>query len=144
MLEFRILGALEVVDDDGPLRLGGPKQRATLAILLLNANRVVSIDRLADDLYAGAPRATAVTQVQRQISELRKTVPIAPSPIGDPTRKPATTVPLRTGDGILLVQLGRPASRPQGAFRGSRLASRPAEATASRSRREHNGPGATG
>ena len=72
MLEFRILGPLEVVDDEGPLRLGGPKQRATLAILLLNANRVVSIDRLADDLYAGAPPATAVTQVQRQISELRK------------------------------------------------------------------------
>ena len=38
----------------------------------MNANRVVSIDRLADDLYAGAAPATAVTQVQRQISELRK------------------------------------------------------------------------
>ena len=72
MLEFRILGPLGVVDDEAPLRLGGPKERATLAILLLNANRVVSIDRLADDLYAGAPPVTAVTQVQRQISELRK------------------------------------------------------------------------
>jgi DNA-binding SARP family transcriptional activator len=71
VLEFRILGPLEVVGDDGPLPLGGPKQRATLAILLLHANRVVSIDRLADDLYAGAPPVTAVTQVQRQISGLR-------------------------------------------------------------------------
>lgn len=72
MLEFRILGPLEVVGEHGPVRLGGPKQRATLAILLLNANRVVSVDRLADDLYAGAAPVTAVTQVQRQISELRK------------------------------------------------------------------------
>ena len=72
MLEFRILGPLEVVTDTGPVRLGGPRQRATLAILVLNANRVVSVDRLADDLYAGAAPVTAVTQVQRQISELRK------------------------------------------------------------------------
>jgi DNA-binding SARP family transcriptional activator len=72
MLEFRILGPLEVVDEKGPIRLGGPKQRATLTILLLSANRVVSIDRLADDLYAGAPPVTAVTQVQRQVSDLRK------------------------------------------------------------------------
>jgi DNA-binding SARP family transcriptional activator len=72
MLDFRILGPLEVVADAGPIRLGGPKQRGTLAILLLNANRVVSVDRLADDLYAGAAPVTAVTQVQRQISDLRK------------------------------------------------------------------------
>ena len=72
-LEFRILGPLEVVDPSGaPVRLGGPRQRAVLAILLLNANRVVSIDRLADDLYGGEPPATAVTQVQRQVSDLRK------------------------------------------------------------------------
>ena len=72
MLEFRILGPLEVVGEDGPIRLGGPRQRATLAILLLNANRVLSIERLADDLYAGRPPVTAVTQVARQVSELRK------------------------------------------------------------------------
>jgi DNA-binding SARP family transcriptional activator len=72
VLEFRILGPLEVVTDTRPVRLGGPRQRATLAILVLNANRVVSVDRLADGLYAGAAPVTAVTQVQRQISELRK------------------------------------------------------------------------
>ena len=72
VLEFRLLGPLEVLDGDRPVRLGGPKQRAALAILLLSANRVVSVERLADDLYAGAPPVTAVTQVQRQISELRK------------------------------------------------------------------------
>jgi DNA-binding SARP family transcriptional activator len=72
MLEFRILGPLEVVGEEGSIRLGGPRQRATLALLLLNANRVVSVDRLADELYAGRAPVTAVTQVQRQISELRK------------------------------------------------------------------------
>jgi DNA-binding SARP family transcriptional activator len=72
VLDFRILGPLEVTADGGAVRLGGPKQRATLAILLLNANRVVSVDRLADDLYSGAAPVTAVTQIQRQISELRK------------------------------------------------------------------------
>jgi DNA-binding SARP family transcriptional activator len=61
-----------VVGDAGAVVLGGPRQRGTLAILLLNANRVVSIDRLADDLYGGEPPVTAVTQVQRQVSELRK------------------------------------------------------------------------
>ena len=74
MLEFRILGPLEVLDDDRPVRLGGGKQRAALAILLLSPNRVVSVERLADDLYAGAPPVTAVTQVQRQVSELRKLI----------------------------------------------------------------------
>jgi DNA-binding SARP family transcriptional activator len=74
MLELRLLGPLELVADGSPISLGGRKQRATLAILLLHANRVVSVDRLADDLYAGAPPVTAVTQVQRQISDLRKTL----------------------------------------------------------------------
>jgi DNA-binding SARP family transcriptional activator len=72
ILEFGILGPLEVVGDQGRIPLGGPRQRATLAILLLSANRVVSVERLADDLYAGAAPVTAVTQVQRQISELRR------------------------------------------------------------------------
>lgn len=75
MLDFRILGPIEVVESDGSIRLGGPRQRATLAILLLEANRVVSVERLAEDLYAGAAPVTAVTQVQRQISDLRKVLP---------------------------------------------------------------------
>jgi DNA-binding SARP family transcriptional activator len=72
VLEFRILGPLEVVGERGPIRLGGPRQRAILALLLLRANTVVSVDQLADGLYSGVPPVTAVTQVQRQISELRK------------------------------------------------------------------------
>lgn len=68
---FRILGPLEAMSPSGPIRLGGPRQRSVLAILLLDANRVVSIDRLADELYGEAPPVSAVTQMHRQISELR-------------------------------------------------------------------------
>jgi DNA-binding SARP family transcriptional activator len=72
MLEFRILGPLEVEGELGTIQLGGARQRAALAILLLNANRVVSVDTFAEDLYAGTPPVSAVTQVQRQISDLRR------------------------------------------------------------------------
>ena len=94
VLEYRILGPLEVVDERGPVRLGGPKQRATLSILLLSRNRVVSVERLADDLYAGAPPATAVTQVQRQISQLRKL--LGPSSCIE-TRAPGYVIRLAPG-----------------------------------------------
>ena len=72
VLDFRVLGPLEVVGDQGPVRLGGPKQRAVLAMLLLGANRVVSIERLVDDLYGDALPATALTQIHAHISQLRK------------------------------------------------------------------------
>jgi DNA-binding SARP family transcriptional activator len=72
VLGFGILGPIEAVYDGAPLQLGGPRRRSTLALLLLNANRVVSIDLLADALYAGRPPLTAVTQVHRQVSDLRK------------------------------------------------------------------------
>jgi DNA-binding SARP family transcriptional activator len=91
LLEFRILGPLEVVGERGPISLAGPRQRATLAILLLNANRVVSVDRLADQLYAGAPPVTAVTQVQRQVSELRR---LLGSPAVIETRPPGYIIRL--------------------------------------------------
>ena len=98
VLEFRILGPLEVVGDDGPIRLGGPRQRATLAILLLNANRVVPIERLADDLYAGRPPVTAVTQVQRQVSELRRALGSAGRDRDAAARLPAAPRATRTLD----------------------------------------------
>jgi DNA-binding SARP family transcriptional activator len=84
MLEFRILGPLSVVDEGQPLTLGGSRRRATLALLLLSANRVVPIERLADELYGGAPPVTALTQVQRQISDLRKLL----GPMAIETRSP--------------------------------------------------------
>ena len=73
-LSFRLLGSLEVTRGGRPLEIGGQKQRAVLAILALNAGRVVSTDRLVDLLWGEQPPKTAVTSLQNFISQLRKTV----------------------------------------------------------------------
>jgi DNA-binding SARP family transcriptional activator len=70
--EFGILGPLEVSGDSGPLALGGQKQRAVLAVLLLEANRVVSVDRLLDSVWGEHPPRTALTSLQNFVSQLRK------------------------------------------------------------------------
>src|SRR5215831_13307358 len=74
-MEYRVLGPLEVRGVDGPLPLGGAKQRALLALLILNANRVVSRDRLVDELWGDEPPETAAATVQVYVSRLRKVLP---------------------------------------------------------------------
>jgi ABC-type transport system substrate-binding protein/DNA-binding SARP family transcriptional activator/streptogramin lyase len=70
--EFRILGPLEVRLDGSPVQIGGPRQRALLAMLLLSANRVVSRDRLIDELLPDAAAGTADHQLRVQVSRLRR------------------------------------------------------------------------
>ncbi len=72
MLDFRILGAFEVVDGDRTVVLGGPQQRALLAVLVLRRGDIVSSDRLIDELWDGRPPATAAKIVQGYVSHLRK------------------------------------------------------------------------
>src|SRR5205809_5801447 len=73
MPEFRILGPLEVTDDRGaPIPLGGTKQRSVLAVLLLRAGEVVSVDYLVDSLWGDDAPRTATTSLQNSISALRK------------------------------------------------------------------------
>ncbi|MDT4919552.1 MAG: hypothetical protein QOI15_454, partial [Pseudonocardiales bacterium] len=72
VLEFRILGPFEVVEGGRPLALGGPKQRALLAILVLRRDGVVSSDRLIDLLWGERPPATAAKTLQGYVSNLRK------------------------------------------------------------------------
>ena len=74
-MEYRVLGPLEVRDGERSLPLAGAKQRALLALLLLNAGRVVSRDRLIDELWGDEPPETAVTIVQVYVSRLRKLLP---------------------------------------------------------------------
>ena len=71
-MEFRILGPVEVRDDGRVIRLGGGKQRAVLALLLLNANRVVASERMIELLWGERPPATAATALHGHISSLRK------------------------------------------------------------------------
>jgi YVTN family beta-propeller protein len=71
-MEFRILGPLEVLEDGRALDLGGAKQRALLAVLLLQANRVVSTDRLIEALWGERAPGTAHKAVQVHVSQLRK------------------------------------------------------------------------
>jgi len=71
-MEFRILGPLEVLEGGRPLELGGAKQRALLAVLLLERNRPVAVDRLIDALWEEAPSETARKALQVYVARLRK------------------------------------------------------------------------
>ena len=70
-MDYRILGPLHVVDGDRSIPLSGAKQRALLAMLLLEANHVVSTDRLIDRLWGDDPPETATTALQVYVSRLR-------------------------------------------------------------------------
>jgi len=70
--EFRILGPLEVVVDGEQAALGGPRQRALLAILLSQANETVPSQRLVDGVWDESPPETAANLVQGYVSQLRK------------------------------------------------------------------------
>jgi DNA-binding SARP family transcriptional activator len=71
-IEFRILGPLEVEQDGRLLALGGPKQRAVLAGLLLHVNRVVSRDGLIEIVWGERPPETAAAALQGYVAALRK------------------------------------------------------------------------
>jgi len=71
-VEFRILGPVEVVHEGRSLVLGGSRERAVLALLLLSANRVVSAERLAADLWDDAPPDGGVQSLRVFVSRLRK------------------------------------------------------------------------
>lgn len=71
-MEFRILGPLTVVHDGRTIDLGAYKQRAVLALLLINSGRVVSLDRLIDQLWSEQPPPRATASLQSYISRLRR------------------------------------------------------------------------
>src|SRR6201989_2634061 len=69
---FGILGPLAVRESGRAVPLGGPRQRAVLAVLLLQANRVVSADRLVEDVWAGHAPEASVTSLQTYVFHLRR------------------------------------------------------------------------
>ncbi len=74
-MELSVLGPLEATDDTAPLALGGPKARALLARLALDANRTVAVQRLIDDLWGDRVPESAAKMVQIYVSQLRKVLP---------------------------------------------------------------------
>ena len=71
-MDYRVLGPFEVIDGARRLELGGLKQRAVLAILLLAARRVVPVDRLTEQLWGDEPPPQASASLQAYISNLRR------------------------------------------------------------------------
>ncbi|MFD2092129.1 BTAD domain-containing putative transcriptional regulator [Blastococcus deserti] len=119
-VELGILGPLQAVRDGVPLRLGGPRQRAVLARLLVEPRRVVPVDALVEDVWDGAPPVTAAKVVQKYVHQLRRV--LGPAVVRTSRRGYSLDLPdhavdarrfeglLRAGDpvGALALWRGRP------------------------------------
>jgi DNA-binding SARP family transcriptional activator len=84
-VEYRVLGPIEVRVDGRPVAVGGPKPRALLALLLLNAGRVVPTSEVIEALWGGHPPTSGATRVHGVVSELRAALGragMAPGPLG--------------------------------------------------------------
>src|SRR5262249_34571993 len=76
------------------VEIGAGKRRALLAVLLLHANEVVSVDRLIDDVWGDAAPATAPKVVQGYVSQLRKAIGGDGEGVGLITRPPGYVLEL--------------------------------------------------
>ena len=75
MIRFHALGGLTVTDEQrGEVGIGGPRQRRLLAMLLIHRNSVVSVDRLADAVFAGDPTPAASTTLRSYVARTRRLV----------------------------------------------------------------------
>src|SRR5262245_56728357 len=103
-MDYRILGTLEVKDGDRLLAVGGEKQRALMAVLLLHAGEVVSSDRLIDDLWGERAPTGAPKALQAHVSRLRKALDTSgmPETDGEPTETSPDGVLVTRGHGYLL------------------------------------------
>jgi DNA-binding SARP family transcriptional activator len=71
-MRFSLLGPLRVERADQDVLLGAPKLRALLALLLLRRGETVSVETLAEELWAGEPPATGTKAVRVYVGQLRK------------------------------------------------------------------------
>ncbi|HVL06236.1 MAG TPA: BTAD domain-containing putative transcriptional regulator [Acidimicrobiales bacterium] len=78
-------GGLAVTEGHRPLELGGRKQRAVLAVLLLDAGRPVSVDRLIDAVWGDHPPQQAEASLQTYVSNLRRLLEPGRGPRQDPS-----------------------------------------------------------
>ena len=108
-LEFGILGPLEVRRGGTLLRVGGPRQRALLGLLLCHANRVVSRDQLAEELLGDQPATAAERMLRVQVSRLRRVLAGSGGPsrvLAQPhTSKVEVTAKLCTPEGLVMARV---------------------------------------
>lgn len=74
MVQFHALGGVTLTDDHAEVGIGGPRQRRLLAMLLIHRNSVVSVDRLADAVFAGEPTPAASTTLRSYIARIRRVI----------------------------------------------------------------------
>ncbi|WP_156996804.1 BTAD domain-containing putative transcriptional regulator [Knoellia aerolata] len=91
-MQVRVLGDLEVVVDDGPVDLGGPKPRALLALLVAADGHPVPVERLVDQMWGEDPPARVEASMQSYVARLRRVL----EPGRDP-RAPATVLRTHAG-----------------------------------------------
>ncbi len=72
MMEFRILGCLQVRDGAGVVEIAADKQRTVLAVLLLRAGQTVPVHELEDQLWGDAPPSKAKNTLQAYVYRLRQ------------------------------------------------------------------------
>lgn len=88
---FRVLGPLEVIGAAGQLSFP-PRQRTVLSMLLLEPNRVVTVERLVDAVWDTTPPSTAKEQVRICVSAIRRTLAAAGQPGAIVTRPPGYSI----------------------------------------------------
>ncbi|TKK89074.1 hypothetical protein FDA94_11220 [Herbidospora galbida] len=102
-MDVRLFGPMEVRDADGrQVELGTPKQRAVLAMLAIEPGRVVSLDRLIDELWSGEAPSSATGTLQAYVSQLRRALEPGRAPRTPPrvllTREPGYLLAVAPGE----------------------------------------------
>jgi len=105
MVRFGILGPVEALVGERRVALGGPRQLALLAFLLVHANRAVSVDQLIDALWGDQDPVGAVKRVQVAIARLRKALGIENAGGDSPVHSTAGGYLLAVGPGQLDAEL---------------------------------------
>lgn len=100
-VRFRVLGALEAWSGQTRIAFGGPREQKVLALLLLEANRTVSLSHLVDSLWDETPPATAGKQIRNAVSRLRSALAAGPGETGDITAVGDAGYRMAVGEGAL-------------------------------------------
>jgi DNA-binding SARP family transcriptional activator/tetratricopeptide (TPR) repeat protein len=74
-VRFRVLGPFSIVGPDGPVAIAGPRQRGLLALLVAHVGRVLSAERLADELWEGSP-PTSDAALRVHVARLRQALAV--------------------------------------------------------------------